>query len=422
MGEDHPTVLAAYVHTHGLGWQGLAREIRRTTGITISGEQLSRLGRGQSQSARADTRRAIEQTVNMRLPDLLKPPPPGGVSLVEPNETDNRPATPQEQLMSAAGRASRFHQDLTHSTVDTDAIADGLRDVALAYPRQPLRTVLPSIIDAQEYLFSLLERPQAPQQASNLYFLAGFTSGLLAKASHDSAEPLAAKAQARTARMCAEHAGHTGLITWADGLSSLISYWAGHPAEALRAAERGLSVASSSSNSVWLHYLAARAHATLGHDENAVASIRKAETLWERVESDDLDDLGGIATFTRIRGDYYAADALVELPQQNTLATEYSEQASTNYSDSSAPDWAFGDAAGAQAALARARIAAGSVDGAVDALTPVLDLPMDQRINGIVKCVSAVHRALRGTDAQEGADLRESIESFTQLPMKGIAS
>jgi hypothetical protein len=417
---NHPTVLAAYVEAQGLSWQGLSREIRQETGVVISGEQLSRLGRGQSQAPRTDTRRAIEETLDMKLSDLLKPPPPGGVVLSEfSGAVDSHPSV-QEQLMSAADRASRFHRSLMNQ-VDTVELAEGLRDVATAYPRQPLHIVLPSIISTQEGLFELLERPTDPRTGAELYFLAGVSSGLLAKASHDSMQPLAAKAQARTARMCAQAAGHTGLMAWADGIASLVSYWAGQPGEALRSAQRGLTSNANSSNLPWLHYLAARAHAAMGNAEGALEAIRAGEESWSRVQHDELDELGGLATFTQLRGDYYAADALVELPDQHPLAVDYSQRAVAGYANTSAPDWAFGDSAGSSAALARARIADGSVDGAGEVIRPVLELPVDQRINGVIKCVSAVHRELRAVDASEASDLRDQIEAFTELPMKGLS-
>ncbi|WP_190819577.1 hypothetical protein [Saccharopolyspora pogona] len=156
----------------------------------------------------------------------------------------------------------------------------------------------------------------------------------------------------------------------------------------------------------------------MGNSDGVLEAIRQGEDSWSRIQHDELDGLGGLATFTKLRGDYYAADALVELPDQRALAVEYAERASAGYANTATPDWAFGDAAGSNAALARARIADGAVDGATEAIGPVLELPVDQRINGIIKCVSAVHRELRTTDASEANNLRAQIEAFTELPMR----
>jgi hypothetical protein len=72
--------------------------------------------------------------------------------------------------------------------------------------------------------------------------------GLLAKASHDLAEPHAAMAQARTGYLCADQTDHDGLRAWLRGLQSLIAYWAGRTQEAARYAESGGEFAARAGN------------------------------------------------------------------------------------------------------------------------------------------------------------------------------
>src|SRR5690606_4346967 len=57
--------------------------------------------------------------------------------------------------------------------------------------------------------------------------------------------------------------------------------------------------------------------------------------------------------------------------------------------------WAYGDEAGARADLSFARVSQGEVEGAYEALAPVLGLPVEQRTAGIVASVMRVHGALR---------------------------
>jgi hypothetical protein len=77
----------------------------------------------------------------------------------------------------------------------------------------------------------------------------------------------------------------------------------------------------------------------------------------------------------------------------------------------------FGDQAGAHAALAIARIRGGDVDGAAEALTPVLSLPPAMRINGVVSCVTSVHRALSSApEASVAAETQQAIEAFCHAP------
>ena len=161
---------------------------------------------------------------------------------------------------------------------------------------------------------------------------------------------------------------------------------------------------------------AARAHAALGDVDRAVAAIHRAEDAWERVTPDDLDELGGIATFSRARTIYYAADALAWVPEQAD-AQRYAEQAVAAYADPADPAWAFGDEAGSHADLAIVRVARRDLDGAADALVPVLDLPAERRIAGIVQSVQRVHRTLAHAEAAGdgvGAEMQDAIEEFTR--------
>lgn len=283
--------------------------------------------------------------------------------------------------------------------------------------------LLGDLVEIQEMLFTLLERQQPLAQARHLHFLAAVTSGLLAKASHDSGEPMAAMVQARTAILCADQAGHAGLRAWLRGLQSLVAYWAGRYSEALRYAEQGASFVANTggTTAVWLPLSAARAHAALGNAEQAMLAIRGAEDAWNRVSVDELDELGGICVFNRPRTLYYAADALAWLPSQADDAIRYSTTAVDAFSNPNDPAWAFGDQAGAHTDLAIARLADRDIEGAEEALAPVLKLPPEQRINGIVQSVYRVQTAvLRAGLAQDAADLIDAIEAFTRTPLSAI--
>lgn len=122
--------------------------------------------------------------------------------------------------------------------------------------------------------------------------------------------------QARTAVLRADQAGHPGLHAWLRGLQSLVSYWAGRYAEAVRYANTGAQYAQQTggTTSVWLpisaaRAYAARAYAALGNAEQAKTTITEAEQGWTRVQPDEMDEMGGICTFSHPRTLYYAADA-----------------------------------------------------------------------------------------------------------------
>jgi hypothetical protein len=173
--------------------------------------------------------------------------------------------------------------------------------------------------------------------------------------------------------------------------------------------------------SVWLPISAARAYAALGSAEHVTEAIHRAEDSWEQVSPDEVDELGGICTFSQPRTLYYAADALAWLPDEAERAQEYSTRAVAAYTNPADPAWAFGDQAGSHAALAMARIAGRDLEGAADALAPVLGLPPEQRINGIIHSVQRVHRALsRAGLASNAGDLVDAIEDFTHTPVRAL--
>ncbi|MGH8571612.1 MAG: XRE family transcriptional regulator, partial [Gammaproteobacteria bacterium] len=392
------TLLEAVVRQRQLSWDEAADLVVKTArqhedlSLSLSGRHLGRLARGERSGSRPNpaTRRALQYAFGRSVDQLLGPYTPGDLSARAESE---RGSEPSEVLTVAADRARRFMTSLqTLSDESLQLVYEDVRDLVRAYPTQPLQQILGHLVSAQETVFSLLERPQRPAHARQLYFLSAVLGGLLAKASHDLADPHAALAQSRTAWLCAEQADHDGLRAWICGLQSLVSYWARRPHDSIRYAQRGATYAerASSTTTVWLPASEARAWAALGNTEQARDGIERAEQAWDRVRPDELDEIGGIATFSRPRLLYFAADALEWLPEESSAAEHYALLAVEAYSDPADPDWAFGDAAGSRAALAIARIRRGEVDGAAEALTPVLDLPAEQRINGIVHSVNRV--------------------------------
>ncbi|MFI9320158.1 hypothetical protein ACIGXI_10300 [Kitasatospora aureofaciens] len=331
----------------------------------------------------------------------------------------------ERQVAMAARRALRFTAMAEGSSIGPETLGqihDEVRRLTVAYPKLALPTLLGDLVEVQDLTFRLLEHGRVkPLQARELYLLAGITSGMLAKASHDLGNPSAAMMQARTAFVCAENADHHAMRAWVRSLQSLISYWAGRPAEAADYADLGQGAAGSvrGTTSVWLACLSARAHALLGDGEATRAAIQRAEDARAAVEPDDLDGFGGILTFPVPRQLYYVAEATVHLGEDAALGESQSEAAVAAYRTASEEEWAFGDEAGAQSDLALARLARGEIEGAAEAVRPVLDLPIEQRNFGITSSAQRVHAALasggrRATGA--AADLCEEIEAFTASP------
>jgi hypothetical protein len=82
----------------------------------------------------------------------------------------------------------------------------------------------------------------------------------------------------------------------------------------------------------------------------------------------------------------------------------------------------FGDEAGSRTDLAIARIRSGNLEGAREAIQPVLDLPVTLRINGVVTSALDVHRAVttRAADAPLARDIQEEIEAYCRTPAAAL--
>ncbi|MEU6172758.1 hypothetical protein ABZ832_12595 [Streptantibioticus parmotrematis] len=321
----------------------------------------------------------------------------------------------------AARRAMEFALGAERELVGDETIgflSDEVKRIAEEYPRVPLTEIWQDLAMAQDDAFRLLESGRTrPSQSRDLLFLATVLSFLMAKGSHDMGDSKVAMAQARAAGFCARQAEHKGLVALVDGLKSLISYWADRPEDALHYARQG---AAESANlrgtvSIWLPGLEARAAALLGDEAAARSANQRAEDLRERVEPDDLDRLGGLLTYPQVKQLYYSVESEVLLGHGDAHVAAQAEEAVRGFSDPSAAEWAYGDAAGSQCNLALVRLYSGDVDGAAAAIRPVLDLAPSLRNNGIVVSAQRVRGALTRGPVREAVvarDLRAEIEMY----------
>ncbi|HKR52105.1 MAG TPA: hypothetical protein VJT72_21495 [Pseudonocardiaceae bacterium] len=324
-------------------------------------------------------------------------------------------------IAMSANRARDFLTRIETSNVGAetlDQLIDDVHRLVTAYQQQPLPTLLGDLVDTQDHAFALLEKRQRPEQTRDLYLIAGIACGLMAKASHDLGAPHDAMTHARTGYACADNAGHDGLRAWIRGLQALITYWSGRLDYSVRYAQLGAEAAARSRGTagIWLTSSEARSLAALNRLDDAHAALTRATEARDQVEPDELDSLGGLCTFSRPRQLYYAADALAWGGESEANYTErLALEALDAYAGALDQDRAFGDEAGTCSALAVARVLRREIDGAAEALAPVLELPPPKRIHGIVISVEHVRTALAIIEnpGREATELAGAIEGFT---------
>jgi transcriptional regulator with XRE-family HTH domain len=326
------------------------------------------------------------------------------------------------RLAGAARRAFRFASLVEGSNIGAETLAEleaEVRRLALCCPQQPIGQLVPELTQLQDIGFRLLEGRQRPPQSASLYLLTGMACGMLAKASHDLGDAGSAMTQARAAYVCADNADHHGLRTWVRGLQSLVCYWSGWSQDALRYARLGAESARSvrGASAVWIASQEARAWGMVGNESATVAALNRARWARDRAVDDDLDQIGGVLGFIPARQLYYAADALTAIPEQQATAESLAIEAISAYEKLPAGLRSYADEAGARCDLALVRIRGGDAAGAGEAIGPVLELPVERRINGIVASAHRIAVAAAGlTRTGAGKALREEIEVFCLSP------
>lgn len=321
----------------------------------------------------------------------------------------------------AVRRAKDFLLGADRERVGEDTLGlldDEVQRLVAAYPREPLSAIWDDLLETQEQVFRLLEGGRVrPSQLRDLNVKGAVLSFLVAKGLNDMEVPHQAMTMTRVAAACAKEAEHPGLVALAEGLKSLIAYWADKPEDAYHYACRGAAMAENLRGTVglWLLGLQARAAAALGDEETVHTANQEAADRREHVIHDDLDELGGLFFYAPEKQLYYSVEAEVLLGRGNAQLVSQAEQAVEGFSDPNAPNWAFGDLAGARCDLALVRLFDGDLDGAAAAIRPVLDLPASHRNNGIVVSATRVRHAVMDSPARTAAvarDLCAEIEAF----------
>jgi hypothetical protein len=207
------------------------------------------------------------------------------------------------------------------------------------------------------------------------------------------------------------------LRAWTRGLQAGIAYWSDRLTDSVRYAEQGAEAAAHSRGSATVRLVSsqARSLAALGRIEEAHAAVDRATEARNQVQPDELDALGGLYWFSRPRQLYFAADTLAWADSEADHTERLALEALDAYAVAPAQDRAFGDEAGTRCALALARVQRAQIDGAAEAIAPVLDLPPAQRIHGIVTSVEHVNTALRQIEqpSRSATDLMDAIQAFS---------
>ncbi|GII96393.1 hypothetical protein Ssi02_66240 [Sinosporangium siamense] len=219
-------------------------------------------------------------------------------------------------------------------------------------------------------------------------------------------------AQTRTAWTCAEQAGHTGLHVWAQGTSALIAEWSPQSRLAVRLACRAAKSAPAGASRIRIAAIEARAAARIGDRERAAAALARLYTA--REESPQLDDVaqfGGIFSFPLAKQEYYMGGTYALLGE-HAAADRHAAAAIAAYERGPEDERSYGDEALARVDSALAPLAQGDVREAVRRLRPVVEIPVERRIQQFGSALARIEDMLKRPSFARNGSARELAEQI----------
>lgn len=337
-----------------------------------------------------------------------------------PAYSATEPAPSADELISDSARQATDLIERVAGAVEPLSIEQYAADVArlaAEYMHSPPLVMAQEAKLLRDRLMAAQERTRRPSQLADLFHLTGRASGILAYAALDLDNPRAAMTNARSALACADLAGHTGLSAWVRGTQSLIARYAGRHTEAERYALAGIDLRPRGIALARLSAGHAQCRAQLGDVVGTHSALDLASDAHGSAPTLHDDDETGLFGFPRSKVHYYAASALVCLPNNAcaTVAAREAEVAIGLFRESPAEERFITDEVLVHIHGANAHLQRGHLDAAAQFLGPVFALPSDQRVSwhrqrlaGLAPLLA--HATVKGTS--DVAEIQARIATF----------
>ncbi|MFJ8729762.1 helix-turn-helix domain-containing protein [Streptomyces bauhiniae] len=290
--------------------------------------------------------------------------------------------------------------------------------LARSYVSHPLLELHQQIKRLRDGVFELLRGRQHPRQTADLYVAASRLSGLSAHVCLDLGAYDSAATHARTARACAEAAGHEGMLAWVRAVESLIAYWNGRYELAACLARAGLRHRAGGSIAARLASLEARALALHGDCAGATAALAEAERYRDAMSGQD--EMPGIFAFPGAKQFAYAGTTQLAVGgrEQVQRAITSAKAAIQLYCCAEDDDQSVGDLFAAHLDLARGHLLLGDLEGTEVMLEYVLGSAPERMSASIVRRITDLGRELKGPHylgTAHAVHLRERLQHTAAL-------
>ncbi|MEV7966973.1 hypothetical protein AB0O34_13450 [Sphaerisporangium sp. NPDC088356] len=327
---------------------------------------------------------------------------------------DRRPLSAGEQLTLYARESDLILSEAESSNVGGSTIERlnrDLRRIADSYLKTPTGPLLADLRRLRDEALRLLEGHQPLRHRRDLYLIVGWAMTFLGWVSTDLGRPDAAENHAQAAQHFGVEAGHEGLLAWTCKTRQVAAYWEDRKAEALAWGERGLRFATRAGGEteVMLASTLALDYARLGRVQDAHAMLRHAQG----VAPGRTNHPGGPLSCTPERALSYWADAYLVLNdparalEMATRSVEISQGRPERTRN-------LGTERMTTLHIARAHIDVGALDGAAEALAPILQTPVELRAAPLLLQLGEVEGRvpLPFRSGGQGKMIREAIGVF----------
>jgi transcriptional regulator with XRE-family HTH domain/tetratricopeptide (TPR) repeat protein len=336
------------------------------------------------------------------------------------------PAVEREVLMAAHEGSERAEQaerrDIGDATLE-QLHADVARLSVESMTGEPF-PLFREMRRVRSRLYRLLDGQLRPGDRTDLYFLLGCLSDLMAVAASGLGYPRAAEELIRSGWAYATAIDHRPLMAHLRLQLASVVFWQNRPRQARQLAQDGLRYLQDGPNAAHLHVKYARAAARLGDVEDARQAIIAAQDAREREHADDVLAMGGEFGLSQATQSYFSGSALAEIQGAEGEAAEHLDRAVSLYEAGPGPDeqhW-FGGKALAGIDLAAIQLRGGALDAALAALESPLSLPAAQRINAVTTRLDLVRTELAAPVFQHSPRARELDERIEEFGQEAIAA
>jgi hypothetical protein len=253
-----------------------------------------------------------------------------------------------------------------------------------------------------------------PSRLADLYMAVGQVSGVLAYAALDLGDATSAAMHGAAAWHMANLVENDELRAWARGTQSLIARFNQEYVRAQLFAEEGLRFAGTDESKARLLCAAAQCAANQGDAGRTLGFIRDTQRVRDGHASNGFD---GIFGFPLAKQMYYFASSLMWLSDRESLtaAGKYAQEAIELWRQWPQDERIVDDEALAHVYLATIRLKLGEVEGAAEAVAPILEIPLERKTSWMRKRVSDMRKILgeeEAGDARSIISLRHKLTEF----------